>query len=88
MFEDVQKNPIMWTDVYNTSHTFFKESVEREVSHIYNRKSGMFLYGFNHAVLTTLTTKIEEVMVEEAQMFAENMGMPFPTDVDECCKRF
>jgi len=81
MLEDIRRNPLFLTDVYNLSHTDLKEDVSFEVSHIYNRSRPMILYGFNEIVINLLNTKIEVDMVAEAEEYAKKMGMIFPTQV-------
>lgn len=81
MLEDIRRNPLFLTDVYNLSHTDLKEDVSFEVSHIVNRSRPMILYGFNEIVIDLLNTKIEVDMVMEAEEYAKKMGMIFPTQV-------
>lgn len=81
MLEDIRRNPLFLTDVYNLSHTDLKEDVSFEVSHIVNRSRPMILYGFNEIVIDLLNTKIEVDMVMEAEEHAKKMGMIFPTQV-------
>lgn len=81
MLEDIRRNPLFLTDVYNLSHTDLKEDVSFEVSHIVNRSKPMILYGFNEIVIDLLNTKIELDMVAEAEEYAKKMGMIFPTQV-------
>lgn len=78
---DIRKNPLLLTDVYNLGHGDQKENVDYEVSHIYNRSQGMILYGLNEITINLLNTKIEVDMVEEAQALAEKMDMIFPFDL-------
>lgn len=81
MLKDINRNILLLTDAYNLSHTDLKENVDYEVSHIYNRKRGMILYGFNETVIDLLNTKIEVDMVEEADRLADKMDMIFPFDL-------
>ena len=81
MFEDIMTNPLMDTDCYNLGHYLQKTNQDWEISHILNRKDGMFVYGFNHYVLKTFNIKIEMDMVEDAELYAKQMGLPFPTDM-------
>lgn len=88
--KDLRTNPILLTDAYNASHENLKVNVDWEVSHLYNRKKGMILYGFIEGVVEMiLKTQITKEMVEEAAAGAERKGLPFPKDtwmrvVDEC----
>lgn len=89
MLKDIRKNPILLTDAYNLSHQRLKVSTDWEVSHIYNRKEGMILYGFNEIVNDVLTTQITDEMIYEADKLAHKMGIKFPLElfkrvVDEC----
>lgn len=79
--EDIRRNPLFLTDVYNLDHGELKEDTSFEVSHIYNRERPMILYGFNEIVIKLLNTKIEVDMVEEASEYAKKMGMVFPFDM-------
>ncbi len=82
MLKDIRKNPIMLTDCYNTSHQELKESTDFEVSHIYNRGNGMFLYGFiEQSIETILSVKYTKEMVEDAFKSAKLMGLVFPYDM-------
>lgn len=74
-------NPLLWTDCYNLSHTLLKKDLSFDVSHIYNRKRGQILYGFNEIVLKVLNQKIEESMVIEADEYARKMKLHFPIDM-------
>lgn len=78
---DIRRNVINLVDSYNTSHTFLKENVDFEVSHLYNRSRGMIFYGFNEICVDILNTKIEVDMVEEAQELARQMNLKFPFDM-------
>ena len=68
-------------DCYNLGHFLQKVNVDWEISHIYNRKAPMFLYGFNSIVNAVLDTKIEMDDVERAHSNATAMGLPFPIDM-------
>jgi len=77
--EDIYANPLVLTDVYNTSHWYLKKNQDYEISNICNRSRPMILYGFNEIVINLLNTKIQESMVIDAQGLASKMGMKFPT---------
>jgi len=79
--EDIYKNPLVLTDVYNLSHHYLKENVDYEISHIYNRSRSMVLYGFNETVNHLLNRQIDVGMVMEAEEVAHKMGMKFPTEM-------
>ena len=79
--DEIRRNPLFLTDVYNLDHGELKENTDFEVSHIYNRERPMILYGFNEIVIKLLNTKIEVDMVEEANEYAKKMGMVFPFDM-------
>jgi nicotinamide phosphoribosyltransferase len=79
--EDIRKNPIMLTDCYNLSHQDFKCNVDWEVSHMYNRAKPMILFGFNEIVRSVLSVKIQGWMVDEAEEYAERMGLDFPREL-------
>lgn len=79
--EDIYSNPLVLTDVYNLSHTYLKENVDYEISHIYNRSRPMILYGFNEIVHHLLNRQIDVGMVMEAEECAKKMGMKFPVDM-------
>jgi nicotinic acid phosphoribosyltransferase len=89
MLKDIYNNPIMLTDTYNLSHYRLKVNSDWEISHIYNRKSGMILYGLREIVNSILSIQFTKEHVEEAEQRAKKMGMPFPTTlflrvVEEC----
>ncbi len=77
----IYDNPLVLTDVYNTSHWYLKENQDYEVSHIYNRSRPMILYGFNEIVTNLLNQQIDVAMVMEAEECAKKMGMKFPVDM-------
>lgn len=88
-FKVLQGNPIKKTDTYNLSHDELKVNTDWEVSHIYNRKRGIILYGFNKLVSELLETRITMKMVTSAYAHAIRKGMPFPYQmwvrvVEEC----
>lgn len=80
-FKVLQGNPIKKTDTYNLSHQKLKCNTDWEVSHVYNRKRGIILYGFNKLVGELLETVITEKMVRSAYAHAIRKGMPFPYEV-------
>lgn len=77
----MNQNIILQTDAYNLSHFFLKENVDWEISLLFNRNKPMILNGFNKIVVGLLNTKIEEPMVIEAEEYAHQMNMPFPSDM-------
>lgn len=81
MLKDIRRNPIMLTDAYNLSHQHLKVNTDWEVSHIYNRKEGMILYGFSEIVESVLNIQLTHEMVDEAVMKARKMGLTFPTEL-------
>lgn len=83
MLQDIFKNPVEMTDCYNLSHPDFKENLDWEVSHMYDRDDsqgygGMYLYGFSEIVNRILSIKIEKWMIDEASENAKSMGLWFP----------
>jgi nicotinic acid phosphoribosyltransferase len=80
-FKVVQGNPIKRTDTYNLSHQSLKINTDWEVSHIYNRKRGMILFGFNKIVRDLMETRVTEQHVHVAQAHAIRKGMPFPYEM-------
>lgn len=83
MLNDIRRNPIVLTDAYNLSHQRLKINTDWEVSHIYNRKEGMVLYGFSEIVNSVLGTQVTLEMIEEAKYISEKMGIKFPTELFE-----
>ncbi|MED1489502.1 nicotinamide phosphoribosyltransferase domain-containing protein [Bacillus smithii] len=81
MLKDIYKNPVMLTDSYNPSHHRLKLNGDWEISHIYNRKAGMILYGLREIVNSILSIQIKKEHVEEAERYAKKMGMVFPTEL-------
>lgn len=79
--EDIWNNPMLWTDCYNLSHSYLKKDFSFDVSHIYNRKQGQILYGFNETVRKVLNQRIYEDQVEEADRLARKMGLRFPVEL-------
>jgi nicotinamide phosphoribosyltransferase len=76
--KDIRKNPIALTDAYNLSHQRLKCNTDWETSHIYNRASGMILYGLNETVLSILQIQVTIEMIDEAEEAAKRMGLIFP----------
>lgn len=83
MLKDIRKNPLMLTDVYNLSHQRLKVNTDFEVSHIYNRSEGMILYGLQEMVTDILSRQITFEMIDEAEMYANQMGLVFPRKMFE-----
>jgi len=77
----IRSNPIMLTDVYNLSHQRLKVNTDWEVSHIYNRKEGMILYGFNEMVNEILAIQNTKDMLEQAEAISKKMGVIFPKEI-------
>lgn len=75
---NLRSNPIMLTDCYNLSHQDLKCNTDWEVSHMYNRAEGMFLYGFSEIALAVLEIQLTHEMIDEAMWEADRMGLPFP----------
>lgn len=89
MLKDIRRNPLLLTDCYNLSHQRLKCNTDWEVSHMYNRREGMILYGLHETAMTILNTQITMEMVEEADEYAKMMGLIFPRElferlVEEC----
>ncbi|MEK5036261.1 nicotinate phosphoribosyltransferase [Paenibacillus sp. FSL R7-0302] len=78
---NLRKNPIMLTDAYNLSHQHLKCNTDWEVSHMYNRSQGMFLYGFSEIALSVLSVQVTFHDVYEAEAAAKRMGITFPTEL-------
>jgi nicotinamide phosphoribosyltransferase len=81
MLKDIRNNPVLLTDSYNLSHQRLKVNTDWEVSHIYNRKAGMILYGFNEIVNSVLNTRITMDMIEVAEESAKMQGLVFPSEL-------
>ena len=75
MLKDLYSNPIMMTDAYNLSHQELKVNTNFEVSHIYNRSAGMFLYGFIENMDKILKVKYTKEMICEAEDNAKAMEL-------------
>jgi len=89
MLNTIRTNPLLLTDSYNLSHSRLKINMDWEVSHLYNRKEGMILYGFREIVTGLLTIRITEEHIAEAEKGAALQGLRFPSElfrrvVDEC----
>ena len=89
MLKNILDNPVTLTDTYNLSHHRLKVNSDWEISHIYNRKAGMILYGLREIVQSILSIQITKAHVEEAERCAKRMGLIFPTKlflrvVEEC----
>ncbi|MGR5954335.1 nicotinamide phosphoribosyltransferase domain-containing protein [Bacillus paranthracis] len=83
MLKDILTNPVMLTDVYNLSHQRLKVNTDWEVSHIYNRKAGMILYGFAEMANRILEIQITNAMIKQAKESSKIMGVIFPTELFE-----
>jgi len=90
MLQNIRCNPLCLTDGYNLSHSQLKINTDYEVSHIYNRKASMVLYGFHELVTNFLTTTlITKEHIIQAEEHAKQYGVKFPSDlfhrvVNEC----
>ncbi|MFC4101782.1 nicotinate phosphoribosyltransferase [Paenibacillus xanthanilyticus] len=89
MMNQLRSNVLLLTDSYNLSHSRLKCSTDWEVSHLYNRKAGMILYGFREIALSVLNVRITKAHIEEAERCAAMQGLAFPSAifhrvVDEC----
>lgn len=80
-FKVLQGNIIKKTDSYSLSHEELKVNTDWEVSHVYNRKRGIILYGFNKLVNELLSEKVTMKMVTSAYAHAIRNGMPFPYEM-------
>ncbi|MDG6918331.1 MAG: DUF5598 domain-containing protein [Nitrososphaerota archaeon] len=81
---EIIRNPVLWTDYYNLSHTYLKRNTDWEASHIYNRNRAMLLYGFNEQVNDWYSRmKVTREMVDEAERLTRRMHseQEFPTDL-------
>ncbi|MFI8671932.1 nicotinamide phosphoribosyltransferase domain-containing protein [Bacillus paranthracis] len=83
MLKNILSNPVMLTDAYNLSHQRLKVNTDWEVSHIYNRKEGMILYGFAEMANRILEIQITNEMIQQAKDASEMMGIIFPTELFE-----
>ncbi len=78
-YENLRRNPLLLTDSYSLSHQSFKLTTDYESSHIYNRKEGMILFGFNELVTTFLSSvKVTHAMIDEAVIKATEFNLVFP----------
>lgn len=83
MLKDIRRNPLMLTDCYNLSHERLKINTDWEVSHMYNRKSSMILFGFEEIATDLLSQRIEQWMIDEADDNAKRLGLIFPKEMFE-----
>lgn len=81
MLNRIRQNPLLLTDSYNLSHYRLKCNMDWEVSHLYNRKQGMILYGFREIVTGLLSIRITEEHVAEAARCAARQGLIFPEEL-------
>ena len=80
MYTELRRNPLFLTDAYNLSHERLKINTDFEVSHIYNRKSDMILFGFHELVVSFLgSIRITDEMISEAAERAKTFGLTFPS---------
>lgn len=78
---NIRSNPILLTDCYTLSHSALKIDVSYETSHLYNRSSGMILFGLQETFINALDIQIEHWMVEDAEQYAQQMGLHFPSSL-------
>ncbi|EFM10459.1 hypothetical protein PaecuDRAFT_2895 [Paenibacillus curdlanolyticus YK9] len=81
MIKSIRNNPLLLTDSYNLSHPRLKCNMDWEVSHLYNRREGMILYGFREIVGDLLSIQITETHVTEAEQCAAMQGLRFPSEL-------
>jgi nicotinamide phosphoribosyltransferase len=75
-------NPVLLTDCYNLCHQDFKVNTDWEVSHIYNRKAPMILYGLNKIIAKVFDNiRITSDHVVEAERYANEMNLWFPSEL-------
>lgn len=89
MLNELRKNPLLLTDSYNLSHYRLKINMDWEISHLYNRREGMILYGFREIALNLLSVQLTQEQLQEAERGAAMQGLVFPTElfqrvIDEC----
>jgi nicotinamide phosphoribosyltransferase len=77
----IRSNPILLCDAYNLSHQTLKLNTDFEISHMYNRKKGMILYGISEIVASVLSVQLTHEMVDEADKYANKFGFKFPVDL-------
>ncbi len=78
-FKEIRRNPLLLTDSYSLAHQAFKLTTNYESSHLYNRKEGMILFGFNELVTTFLSdVTVTHAMVDEAVIKAKEFNLVFP----------
>jgi nicotinic acid phosphoribosyltransferase len=80
MLTDIRRNPLVLTDAYNLYHGDLKCNVDWEVSHLYNRKADMVLFGFEELVTSFFTVRITDAMIDEAVQCAAGFGLGFPAE--------
>lgn len=73
--EELYNNPILFTDAYNLSHQKLKINTDWEVSHLYNRKRGMILYGFNEIVLKLFSKPLTWEMISDASKYFKSKNL-------------
>jgi len=83
MLKDIRSNPLMLTDTYNLSHQRLKMNTDWEVSHVYNRKEGMILYGLSEMINTILGIQITKEMVQQLKDSAKVMTVVAPIELFE-----
>jgi nicotinamide phosphoribosyltransferase len=81
MRKNIRRNFLLQTDAYNLSHPRLKVNMDWEVSHLYNRKAGMFLFGLQEIVNDLLSKLVTEELVDDAARKSKKMGLDFPKDL-------
>ncbi|MUT65841.1 nicotinamide phosphoribosyltransferase domain-containing protein [Paenibacillus sp. NEAU-GSW1] len=81
MLNAIRNNPLLLTDSYNLSHYRLKCNMDWEISHMYNRKEGMILYGLREIATELLAIRITEEHVREAEQCADMQGLQFPAEL-------
>ncbi|WP_229691917.1 nicotinamide phosphoribosyltransferase domain-containing protein [Paenibacillus radicis (ex Gao et al. 2016)] len=81
MLNTLRNNPLLLTDSYNLSHYRLKCNMDWEISHMYNRKEGMVLYGLRETVTELLAIRITEEHIAEAEQCAARQGLTFPSEL-------
>ena len=81
MLKELRSNPLMLTDAYNLSHERLKINTDYEVSHIYNRASGMILYGFAEMVNEVLSVQITHEMVDQLEDASNTIKVKAPIEL-------
>ena len=73
----------MMTDCYNLCHHKFKQNVDFELSHIYNRDKDMVLFGFSDNINSFLQYPITWEDLDEAYQRSIDVGIRMPYQLFE-----